>query len=240
MNKNTEGKIQKIIDRINDGDVLFLINAIYFKGQWQFPFNKQATKPDVFRLAGGAQKQVQLMSQSGSYFYYKGKGFQAVALPYGTEYRVSMYVFLPDELIGLDQFQKDLTAENWDAWMKSFGVRPGDVKLPRFKVEWESKLNDTLKALGMAEAFDPRRANFSLMLTPNSGNQIYLSEARHKSWCEVNEEGTVAAAATSITGTMTSVQPEKFFMKVDRPFFFAIRDNPTGVVLFMGSVTNPG
>jgi serpin B len=239
VNKNTAGKIQKIIDRIHEDDVLFLINAIYFKGQWQFPFNKQDTKPDVFRLAGGEQKQVQMMSRSGSYFYTKGKGFQAVALPYGSG-RVSMYVFLPDEQTSLDQFQQDLTAENWDAWMKTFGIRPGDVKLPQFKVEWESKLNDALKALGMAEAFDSRRADFSLIAKPSSGDRLYISEARHKSWCEVNEEGTVAAAATSITGTLTSLQPEKFLMKVDRPFFFAIRDNPTGVVLFMGSVTNPG
>ena len=125
-------------------------------------------------------------------------------------------------------------------WMKSSRITPGDLRLPRFKVEWESKLNDALKALGMAEAFDPKRANFSQMAELNSGNNLYISEVRHKSWCEVNEEGTVAAAATSVVGSLTSIQPERFFMKIDRPFFFAIRDNPTGILLFMGSVTNPG
>ena len=240
VNRNTEGKIQKIVDRIKPEDMLFLINAIYFKGQWQFEFKKESTKPDVFRLAGGGRKELPMMSQSGRYFYYKDKGFQAVALPYG-EGSVSMYVFLPDEQTGLDQFEKDLTPENWDMWMKSFRVTPGDLKLPRFKVEWESDLNDALKALGMAEAFDSMRANFSLMTELKSGNKVYISEVKHKSWCEVNEEGTEAAAVTSVVGSMTSsVQPERFVMKVDRPFFFAIRDNVTGVVLFMGSVTNPG
>ncbi len=241
VSKNTEGKIDKIIDHINDGDVLFLINAIYFKGQWQFEFKKENTKPDVFRLAGGEQKQLRMMSQSSTYLYYKGKDFQSVVLPYGTG-RVSMYVFLPDEQKGLDQFEKDLTPENWDTWMKSFQMYPGDLMLPRFKIEWESELNDPLKALGMEEAFDPARADFSQMAKVNSGDKLFISEVKQKSFCEVNEEGTVAAAVTSVTGALTSVQQprEKFSMKVDHPFFFAIRDNLTGVVLFMGSITNPG
>ena len=101
-----------------------------------------------------------MMSQSGTYLYYKGKDFQSVVLPYGTG-RVSMYVFLPDEQKGLDQFEKDLTSENWDVWMKSFQMYPGDLSMPRFKVEWDSELIDALTALGMAEAFDPARADFS-------------------------------------------------------------------------------
>ena len=241
VSKNTEGKIDKIIGQIEDGAVLFLINAIYFKGQWQIEFKKQNTKPDVFRLGGGGQKEVPMMSQSGGFFYYKGKDFQSVALPYGTG-RVSMYVVLPDELKSLDQFEKDLTAENWDIWMRSFQLNPGDLMLPRFKIEWEAQLNQALKALGMAEAFDPARADFSQMAKVSSGNRLFISEVKHKSWCEVNEEGTEAAAATSVGMSLTSVRktPEKFVMKVDRPFFFAIRDNQTGVVLFMGSVRNPG
>jgi serine protease inhibitor len=182
-----------------------------------------------------------MMSRSDSFFYYKGNDFQSVVLPYGTG-QVSMYVFLPDEQKGLDQFEKDLTPENWDTWMKSFQLTPGDLMLPRFKVEWELELNEALKALGMAEAFDREHADFSQIAKVNSGDRLFISEVKHKSWCEVNEEGTVAAAATSVRATLTSLQQprEKFVMKVDRPFFFAIRDNQTGVVLFMGSVINPG
>ena len=239
VSKNTDNKIDKMVDRIDPLTVLFLINATYFKGQWQFEFKKENTKPDLFRPAGGDQKQVPMMSQSGRFFYYKGKDFQSVALPYGTQGSVSMYVFLPDEQTSLDQFERNLTPENWDAWMKSFGLTPGDLMLPRFKIEWEAKLNDTLEALGMRAAFDGERADFS-EITQRKG--LFISEVRHKTWGEVNEEGTVAAAATSVVGTFTSAQlpQQKFVMKVDRPFFFAIRDNRTGVVLFMGSVTNPG
>jgi len=237
VKKNTEGKIEKIVESIGSDDVLFLINAIYFKGQWQFEFDKNKTKPDVFKLAGGERKELPMMSQSGSYFYYKGKNFQAVALPYGKG-SVSMYVFLPDEQTSLDQFEKDLTSENWEMWMKSFGFGPGNVTLPRFKVEWESKLNDALIALGMSEAFNPNGANFSQIAELQSGN-LFISEVMHKSICEVNEEGTVAAAATSVRMGIGSVSPPPFSMKVDRPFFFAIRDYQTGVLFFMGSITNP-
>ena len=239
VNNNTQGKIQKIVDQINPDDVLFLINAIYFKGKWQVEFKKENTKPDVFNLSGGDQKQVSMMSQAGDFRYYKGKDFQSVALPYGSG-RVSMYVFLPDEQTSLDQFEKNLTPENWELWMSSVRTTPGSLKLPRFKVEWESGLNEALAALGMAEAFDAGRANFSLI--GKSPSRMFISEVRQKSWCEVNEEGTVAAAVTSAGMTVTSVQKprEPFVMKVDRPFFFAIRDNLTGVVLFMGSITNPG
>lgn len=236
VRKKTEGKIQKIVDQIKPENMLFLINAIYFKGTWMAEFKKENTKPDVFRLAGGEQKQLPMMSQAGSFSHYRGEGFQAVALPYGQG-SVSMYIFLPDEQTSLDHFERGLTPENWDTWMKSFRVTPGDLKLPRFKVEWEANLNEELKALGMAEAF-AESANFSQMAEPNFGN-LYISQVRQKSWCEVNEEGTVAAAVTSVTTSVTSVQPERFSMKVDRPFFFAIRDNQTQVVLFMGSVRNP-
>ena len=241
VSKNTEGKIDKILDRIDPSEVLFLINAIYFKGEWQFEFEKKDTKPDTFRLPGGERKEVPMMSQSRDFFYYKGKDFQSVSLPYGTG-SVSMYIFLPDEQTSLDQFERNLTPENWETWMNSFQPAPGDLKLPRFKVEWESSLNETLKAIGMAEAFDPQRANLSQIAAVSAGQNLDISEVKHKAWAEVNEEGTVAAAATSVGVALTSVQVprEKFVMKVDRPFFFAIRDNRTKVVLFMGSVANPG
>lgn len=239
VSKNTDGKIDKIVDEISGGDMLFLINAIYFKGQWLFEFKKEDTKPDVFRLGGGKQKELPMMSQSRRLLYFKGKNFQSVALPYGGG-RVSMCVFLPDEQTTLDQFEKDLTPENWEFWMQSFQLNPGDLMLPRFKVEWESGLNGALKELGMAEAFDSSRADFSQMAKVKPGD-LFISEVRQKSWCEVNEEGTVAAAVTSVGISTTSLPrpQQKFVMKVDRPFFFAIRDNLTGVVLFMGSVRNP-
>lgn len=240
VKRNTEGRIEGVVDRIKPETILFLINAIYFKGQWQVSFEKEKTKDDMFRLADGRQKKLPMMFQSRKYLYHKDEDFQAVALPYGNG-RMSMYVFLPNESSTLDQFERKLTRENWENWMRGFRLAPGDLTLPRFKIEYEVDLNDMLKALGMGEAFDPLRANFSGIAELNSG-RIYLSKVRHKAFAEVNEEGTVAAAATAVEGVLTSVQQpqEPFIMKVDRPFFFAIRDNSSGIVLFMGSVANPG
>jgi serpin B len=239
VNRNTNGKIDKIVDSISDEIVMYLINAIYFKGQWQIEFDKKLTKPDMFRVDGGDRKELPMMSQSGSFSYYKGKNFQSVALPYGKG-GMSMYVFLPDEQTSLNQFEQDLTPENWDMWMSNFRPTPGDLKLPRFKLEWEANLNEALATLGMAEAFDAR-ANFSLIADPVGGNRLYISEVKQKTTCEVNEEGTVATAVTSVGIGVTSAREpqERFVMKIDRPFFFAIRDTTSGVVLFMGSVTNP-
>lgn len=239
VSRNTENRIDKVVDQISRDTILFLINAIYFKGQWTMEFAKEKTKEEGFKLADGGQKKLPMMFQSGTYNYYKGKDFQAVALPYGTG-RISMYVFLPDEHKTLDQFERDLTIENWEIWMKSFRVMLGELMLPRFKVDYEADLNDVLKALGMAEAFDRGRANFSGMAEVNP-QRIFISKVKHKAFAEVNEEGTVAAAVTAVEMGVTSAGPpqEKFIMKVDRPFFFAIRDNLTGALLFMGSVRNP-
>jgi serpin B len=239
VKNNTGDRIDKIVDKISDDTILFLINAIYFKGQWTIEFDKSKTREDDFKLADGSQKRLPMMSQSGKYNYYKGKDFQAVSLPYGTG-RMNMYVFLPDKSTTLDQFERKLAVQDWETWLKNFRVAPGELMLPRFKVEYEVDLNDVLKALGMAEAFDPLRANFSGIAQPGQ-ERIYISKVKHKTFGEVNEEGTVAAAVTSVTAVMTSVQApqENFIMKVDRPFFVAIRDNQTGTLLFMGSIADP-
>ena len=236
----TDNMIDKLLDRISPDTILFLINAIYFKGQWTTEFDKGKTKEDDFQLPDARQKKVQMMSQSGRYMYFADKDFQAVSLPYGTG-RASMYVFLPDKRLTVDDFERKLTFENWDSWMKSFRMVPGEIKLPRFKVEYETDLKDTLKALGMAEAFDPGLADFSGLADVNLGARICLSRVKHKTFAEVNEEGTKAAAVTSVEAVLTSVQipQQPFVMKVDRPFFFAIRDNSTGTLLFMGSIVDP-
>ena len=238
VNDKTKGKIDKIIDSIDRDTILFLINAIYFKGKWANEFAKESTKEDAFNLEGGSQKRVPMMSQSGNYRYYEGKNFQAVSLPYGGG-RVSMYVFLPQKGTRLSEFQKSLTAANWATWMNEFRDSDGDVVLPRFKIEYEVTLNDALKALGMETAFDAARANFSGMTA--TGQKAYISKVKHKTFVEVNEEGTEAAAVTSTEMRATSaMRPrQRFRMVVDRPFFCAIRDNTTGTMLFMGAILEP-
>jgi serpin B len=238
VSRKTGGKIERIIDQIDRDSVLFLINAIYFKGKWSVEFKKEETKEDNFTLADGRQKKHPMMTQSGKYDYFDGKKFQAVSLPYGDR-RLSMYIFLPAKGSTLAELQKSLTVENWEKWMEEFNQTSGDIVVPRFRVEYEVELNDALAALGMGVAFDPDRADFSKMV--QNDERVAIKKVKHKTFAEVNEEGTEAAAATSVEITVTSVQAprERFRMVIDRPFFCAIRDNQTGAILFMGAINDP-
>jgi serine protease inhibitor len=237
VGKSTHGKIDKIVDRISPDTLLFLINAIYFKGSWSQTFDAAQTRPATFTMANGKQKQHPLMSQSGRYSYFENDKFQAVALPYGNK-RMNMYVFLPKANSTLAEFHQSLNAQSWAEWMSRFVFMKGDISLPKFKVEYETTLKGALSAIGMGAAFD-EQADFSAMLKPPAS--AYISEVRHKAFAEVNEEGTEAAAVTSVEMRTTSLgpPPKTFQMIVDRPFFFAIRDNQSGAVLFIGSIAEP-
>ena len=228
---NTNGKIKQILQRIDPRTLIVLINAIYFKGSWQQEFDKSATRDGIFYLSDGSQKQVPMMYRKGAYPYFRGNNFEAARLPYGDG-KVSMYVFLPNRDSDLNGFIEQLNAENWSEWMSQFRERADDdseMILPRFKLEYEVKLNDTLEDLGMGIAFGGG-ADFSGM-----GPQLFISEVRHKTIIEVNEEGTEAAAVTAVIGVESA--PPVF--RVDRPFFFVIRDDRTQTILFMGIVLEP-
>jgi serine protease inhibitor len=236
VKENTRGKIDKIIQQIKPDNVLFLINAIYFKGNWTKQFDKSQTTERPFYLSDGGQKQHPMMSQSSKYQYFENDTFQAISLPYGKG-RMSFYVFLPKKNTNLDAFQQQLSVENWQQWMSQFRRRDGSIQLPRFKFDYDIQLNNALKALGMEPAFNAAKANFSSM----TSEPVKIDEVKHKTFVEVNEEGTEAAAATSVGIVATSIRipEEPFQMVVDRPFFCAIRDNQTGTILFMGSVREP-
>jgi serine protease inhibitor len=237
VNTSTKGKIGQIIDKIDPQQVMFLVNAVYFKGQWQKRFEKTLTKNQPFHMLGGQQKQAPMMAQSGNYLYYRGDKFQAVSLPYGAG-GASLYLFLPDQGSSLDDLLKGFSFQKWEEWMTSFNNTPGDVKLPRFKLDYENSLNEALKALGMGVAFSAREADFSGI---REQRDLFISEVKHKAIVEVNEEGTEAAAATSVGVSVTSARPtpERFTFIADRPFLMAIRDSQTGAILFMGAVMEP-
>ncbi|MDF5709661.1 MAG: serpin family protein [Nostoc sp. S4] len=232
---DTDGKINKIVGQIDPNQVLFLINAIYFKGNWSNVFDKNQTAEYPFNIIPGRQKQQPMMSQDGNYKYYENEQFQAVSLPYGKDEKVSFYIFLPKQNSNLKAFSQNLNLENWEKWMTQFNKQKGFIRLPRFKTEYDVTLNNALKALGMEEAFS-NKANFSGM-----GKNFAISQVKHKTFVEVNEEGTEAVAATSvgIVATALRQEPKPFRMIVDRPFFCAIRDNQTGSILFMGSIVEP-
>lgn len=238
VNDNTNSKIPTILDSIDRSAVLYLINAIYFKGTWQTEFKPENTRDGTFNLADGSQKRVPMMFRSGgSYSHYQSDTVQAISLPYGDG-QFSMYIFVPTNKSDLNAFLDTLTPENWENWMTEFSKREMDLRMPKFKVEYGAKeLKDVLTTLGMGVAFDSGRADFSRMADLDDlGSNLYIDTVLHKTFVEVNEEGTEAAAATVVGIVKTSLPPQ---FNVDRPFFYAIRDNETGTVLFMGTVIDP-
>jgi serine protease inhibitor len=234
VSRKTRDKIKELV---TDSDVamsiLMLINAVYFKGNWTAQFDKANTQESTFTLLSGKQKKLPMMSQSGHFTYHEEQGFQAISLPYG-EGKVSMYIFLPGHQSSLAKFQQQLTVENWNRWISNLAETPGKIVLPRFKVEYGIGLNEVLRAIGMGIAFDPK-ADFSEMTSPPA----FISKVIHKTFMEVNEEGTEAAAATVVMMGRSLSFNTPFTMIVDRPFFCAIRDNETGTLLFMGSIVDP-
>ena len=238
VNTNTNGKIQKILDEINPDMVLFLINAIYFKGTWQTEFDPSHTRDGTFHLGTGDEKQVLMMTRTGDYRSYENREekFQAISLPYGDG-RMSMYIFLPYRESDLNTFLDGLDPENWENWISQFHEKEVFLSMPKFKLEYKKTLNNPLQALGMGVAFAAGAADFSRMADLEAlGKNLYIGEVLHKAVVEVNEEGTEAAAVTSV-GIRTTSLPPQFI--ADRPFFFAIRDNETKTVLFMGTVVEP-
>jgi serpin B len=232
--KNTNGRIKQIVSELKPEEFLVLINAVYFKGSWTEEFDPKLTAPREFHLASGSAQR-QMMNREDRFRYREGDAMQAVVLPYGDE-RLSLYIFLPRDKDGLAKFLT--TFDLQPSTFTGFAEKKGTVVLPRFKIEFEQSLNAALKQLGMGVAFTPG-ADFSKMIVPPFTAAI--SEVLHKTFVEVNEEGTEAAAVTGVKMMMTAMpRPEdKFSFVCDHPFLCAIRDDVTGSVLFLGAIYDP-
>jgi serpin B len=234
----TKGKIEDIVaSPISDDKVLFLINALYFKGQWTTQFDPKRTHDDAFTLLNGTTVDVPMMSRTGDYETKNGDGYQTLRLPYGDG-RFSMYVFVPGEGRSVHDLAAQLTPETWNSMTTELDKRNIPLLMPKFTFKYDITLNETLKAIGMAEAFDPRRSDLGGMVDDGwlAANRLYISEVKHKTFVEVNEEGTEAAASTGVGISVTSFR-EPF--AVDRPFLTAIHDGTTNTVLFLGIVLDP-
>jgi len=234
---NTNGLIEEIVEPpINPLTVMFLINAIYFKGTWTYEFDKELTQDDLFTRLDGSQRTVPMMKLNGDLQYFENELFQAVDLPYGNEL-FSMTILLPRQGVDVNNLVSQFSRDNWEQWIGSFSEEPVDLCLPKFRLEYETKLNDVLKSLGMAVAFEPYQADFSGMYT--GPENLFISKVKHKTFVEVDEEGTEAAAVTSVEVTDTSAGPKGIVMKVDQPFVLVIRENKSQTLLFMGKIVEP-
>ncbi|WP_296557200.1 serpin family protein [uncultured Acetobacterium sp.] len=236
----TQGTIDQIVTPpIDPETIMFLINAVYFKGAWTSPFEKELTTDQPFKLADGQTVTVPTMYQSGSFDYLKSADFQALRLPYGEDEQIAMMLFLPNEGVSLEEFQKQLNGDNWSKWISLFEQKEGSLMLPKFTMAYEKSLNQPLTELGMGIAFEAGKADFSGLAEDGTAGNIYISEVKHKTFIEVDEVGTEAAAVTSVEVGVTSMPAYDFELNFDRPFFYAIQDSESGAIIFIGAVFDP-
>jgi len=237
VSSRTNGRIQDMISSIRPEDVMFLINAIYFKGQWSQAFDRAETQDRAFERLDGTTVQVPTMRRSdfGVLRHQVRDEFEGAELRYGRG-AFAMTILLPPPGVAPADLIAGVDDATWSAWMDGFEETSSidAVVLPKFRLEWEKKLNADLQAMGMSRAFDAFGADFSRI--GESGEDLYITEVKQKSFIEVNEEGTEAAAATSVGVGVTSLPPS---FVVDRPFLFAIRERFSGTVLFIGQILDP-
>jgi len=239
VSENTNGKIEKIIEEIGADTVMYLINAIYFKAAWTVTFDKERTYEGDFQTTTAEQKKVQYMTfESDQEFEFYSSGWEdgdysVIRLPYGRE-KFAFYGIIPNGTgKTIDQFIFEMKDNGIEHYFKNL-VKTEEVPviLPKFKFEYEKSLVDVFKALGMEKAF----AEGGFLNLADQGEGLYISEIKHKTYIEVNEEGTEAAAVTSVEVGETSM-PAGFYGT--RPFVFIIRDDRSGTILFIGKVEDP-
>ncbi|HPF52700.1 MAG TPA: serpin family protein [Draconibacterium sp.] len=235
--EKTHDKITKILDQLSPYDRMVLLNAIYFYGNWTTHFDENGTQMKEFYLSDGSAKEVETMSKEDKLPYSTNDLFSAVQIPYGTG-QYNMTILLPQSGKTSGDVIESLNNENWKNWSKDFEeTEHVVVNLPRFKFGFETGLNNILKEMGMVKAFSDTEANFSNI----SDQFLYISSVIHKTYIDVNETGTEAAAVTAVVFTTNSIgnEPPKTYFTVNRPFVFAITEKDTGAILFIGEVQNP-
>ncbi len=234
--EKTHDKINKIIDSLSPNDRMVLLNAIYFYGNWALRFDEEGTKMLPFNMPDGSVKEVAMMSKHDKLEYTQNDLFKAIKLPYGTG-QYNMVVMLPNHGETSGSLINELTADRWTDWNKDFETEENvKVTMPRFKFGFEERLETILKEMGMIDAFSDKNADFSKI----SDVFLYISSVIHKTYIDVNETGTEAAAVTAIVFATTSVgQDDNIYFTVNKPFVFAITEKDTGAILFIGEVQNP-
>lgn len=236
VSEHTNKRIPQLLDEVNPQAAAYLINAVYFKGEWTARFDKEQTRDQAFTLEDGTRKQVPTMFREKDYSHGADGGTVIVRLTLGKDKGASMWFALPAPDSSAEKLAASLNAESLARWAKAVKEEKDlPLFIPRFTFRYKVEANKTLKAMGMTHAFDEAKADFSRMGKSPAGN-LFISRVLHEVFIEVNEEGAEAAAATAVEMKPTSVpQPIQF----NRPFVFVITDDGTGSVLFAGVVHDP-
>jgi len=239
--EKTRGRIPAVVGSLEPFSPLVTMNAVYFKGLWEEPFEVEDTKEEKFTLQDGASQLVPqlvpMMRQSGNFRYAERGGAQIVKLPYKGG--MSMRIVLPPKQMPFPKFCAELTSIVGTSWTRAMGERDGHIRLPRFRIETQADLSAPLKAMGMAQVFDPARATLEGI---SDRKPLFLMAAMQQDFVEVNEKGTEAAAVSMLMDGASEFEeppPPPFEMIVNRPFVFAICDDFSGVVVFLGAVVDP-
>ena len=234
VENNTNHKIKDLIEEIPSDAVMYLINATYFKGNWASQFDKSKTKKDSFYKEDGTTTQVDMMTASNeSVLVSEDDNVSMIDIPYGNG-QFSMTILLPKVGFTTSGIRAALSSEYFDALLDKSSQSNGELKMPKFKLNWKEKLNDQLINLGMGVAFSDL-ASFPYLF--NDPIPLSISKVVHQSYIDVNEEGTEAAAATTIEIIGTSVEPSAII--INRPFIFVIREKHSKAILFIGQLLNP-
>ena len=239
VSDKTEGLIEEIVeDPIDPLTVMYLINAIYFNGEWTIQFDPDDTETKPFHRPDGTTADVNMMriSEVENMQYTSGDDYQAVNLYYGDA-GYAMTLVLPDEETGLENWLQNKTWDDWQELTGAFGNVTLNLEMPKFELEYEvDGFGDILQELGIVDAFDYSISDFS-RINPIQ-DDLYISDTRHVTFIRVDEEGTEAAAATSVEFGVTSA-PQTVNLRFDRPYFYVIREVESGAILFMGTMTDP-
>ncbi len=235
VEKQTKDKIKDLIARgsLTPMTRLVITNAVYFKGNWARQFEKDSTADAPFNLTDDKNVGVPMMNKTAEFGYAEKEDFQILEMPY-VDNELSMFILLPQKTDGVGELEKNLTQQNFAKWSAEMRKQKVIVSMPKFKTTSQFGLADTLKSMGMMEAFTDK-ADFSGM---DGKRDLFISAVIHKAFVEVNEQGTEAAATGIMVGA-TSIGMKIPVFKADRPFVFLIRDNNTGVILFFGRIMNP-
>ncbi|XP_004379343.1 serpin B11 [Trichechus manatus latirostris] len=240
VESKTNGKVTNLFGKgtIDPSSVMVLVNVIYFKGQWQNKFQEGETSKTPFQLGEGKSVTVDMMYQTGIFklAFIKKPRIQVLELPFVNN-RLSMIILLPVGKAKLEQIEKELNLKTFQEWTSSSNMMEKEVEvyIPRFKLEIKYELNSLLKSLGMTDIFDQTKADLSRM---SPAKNLYLSKVIHKSYVDVNEEGTEAAAATGNIVVVKNVPMRAQFM-ANRPFLFFIKHTRTNMILFFGKLASP-